>query len=124
MVVLTRANNAGRIKGRSELEIQLSRLEYRGRSYPLASSLYEEQGKGRGSQTAKRTGIGAVAGAVIGAIAGGGKGAAIGSVVGGGGAAGYQLFTHGQKVKIPSETVITFRLTAPVRIEKRPNHAG
>jgi hypothetical protein len=124
IVLLEEAKNAGRIRGRSELEIRLSRLEYHGRSYPLASSLYEEQGKGRGGQTAKRTGIGAVAGAVIGAIAGGGKGAAIGSVVGGGGAAGYQLFTHGQKVKIPSETILTFRLTAPVTIEKRPNHAG
>jgi BON domain len=118
-VVLATQADAGRLKGRSALEIQLSRLEYHGRSYPLASSLYEEQGKSRGKQTAKRTGIGAVAGAVIGAIAGGGKGAAIGSAVGGGGAAGYQLFTHGQKVKIPSETVITFRLTAPVTIDRR-----
>jgi hypothetical protein len=118
-VVLARQADAGRVKGRSALEIQLSRLEYRGRSYPLASSLYEEQGKSRGKQTAQRTGIGAVAGAVIGAIAGGGKGAAIGSAVGGGGAAGYQLFTHGQKVKIPSETVVTFRLTAPVTIDRR-----
>lgn len=119
LVELARQADAGRIKGRSALEIRLSRLEYHGRSYPLASSLYEEQGKSRGTQTATRTGIGAVAGAVIGAIAGGGKGAAIGSAVGGGGAAGYQLFTHGQKVKIPSETIITFRLTAPVTIDRR-----
>lgn len=119
LVELARQADAGRIKGRSALEIRLSRLEYRGRSYRLASSLYEEQGKSRGTQTAKRTGIGAVAGAVIGAIAGGGKGAAIGSAVGGGGAAGYQLFTRGEKVKIPSETVITFRLTAPVTIDRR-----
>ncbi len=116
-VMLANASDAGRIKGRSSLEIRLHRLEYKGRSYPLASSLYEEQGKSRGHQTAKRTGIGAVAGAVIGAIAGGGKGAAIGSAVGGGGAAGYQLFTHGQKVKIPSETIVTFRLVAPVTID-------
>jgi hypothetical protein len=119
LVELARQADAGRIKGRSALEIRLSRLEYHGRSYRLASSLYEEQGKSRGTQTATRTGIGAVAGAVIGAIAGGGKGAAIGSAVGGGGAAGYQLFTHGQKVKIPSETIITFRLTAPVTIDRR-----
>ncbi len=118
-VLLARQSDAGRIKGRSGLEIRLNRLEYQGRSYPLASTLYEEQGKSRGQQTAKRTGIGAVAGAVIGGLAGGGKGAAIGSAVGGGGAAGYQLFTRGPKVKIPSETMITFRLTAPVTIDKR-----
>jgi BON domain len=116
-VELARESDAGRIKGRSSLEVRLSRLEYRGRSYRLSSTLYEEQGKARGKQTATRTGIGAAAGAIIGAIAGGGKGAAIGSAVGGGGAVGYQLFTRGPKVKLPSETMIAFRLTAPLTIK-------
>ena len=123
-VVLTRQADAGRVRGRSGLEVRLSRLEYRGRSYRLVSTLYEEQGSSRGKQTAKRTGIGAAAGAVIGAIAGGGKGAAIGTAVGGGGAAGYQLFTRGEKVKIPSESIITFRLQAPVTIETAPGRTA
>lgn len=38
----------------------------------------------RGPQILKRTGIGALAGGIFGAILGGGKGAAIGSLVGGG----------------------------------------
>lgn len=118
-VELARESDAGRMKGRSSLEVRLSRLVYRGRSYRLSSTLYEEQRKARGRQTAQRTGIGAAAGAIIGAIAGGGKGAAIGSAVGGGGAVGYQLFTRGQKVKIPSETMIAFRLTAPLTINAR-----
>jgi BON domain len=118
-VVLANESDAGRIKGRSSLEVRLARLEYRGHSYRLSSTLYEEQGKARGKQTATRTGIGAAAGAIIGAIAGGGKGAAIGSAVGGGGAVGYQLFTRGQKVKIPSESMIAFRLTAPVTINAK-----
>lgn len=118
-VLLARESDAGRVKGRSSLEVHLSELEYRGRNYRLSSTLYEEQGKARGKQTAQRTGIGAAAGAIIGAIAGGGKGAAIGSAVGGGGAVGYQLFTRGQKVKIPSEAMIAFRLTAPLTINTR-----
>ena len=109
-VLLAQASSAGRIKGRSELEVRLSRIEYRGRSYPVDSSIYEEEGKARGKQTAVRTGIGAAAGAVIGALAGGGKGAAIGSAAGGGAGFGVNMFTHGQQVKIPSETVLTFRL--------------
>lgn len=117
-VVLANVQEAGRIKGRSELEVRLSRLEYRGRSYPLLSTSYQEAGKARGKQTAQRTGIGAVAGAVIGAIAGGGKGAAIGSAAGGAAGAGSQVFTHGQRVRIPSETIITFHLQAPLKIEK------
>jgi len=117
-VVLADVREAGRIKGRSELEVRLSRLEYQGRSYRLVSTSYSEQGNARGEQTAKRTGIGAVAGAVIGAIAGGGKGAAIGSAAGAGAGVGSQVFTHGQRVRIPSETIITFRLQAPLSIEK------
>ncbi len=118
-VLLAVSKDAGRIKGRSELEVRLSALDYHGRSFPVESSIYEETGKARGRQSAVRTGVGAVAGAVIGAIAGGGKGAAIGTVAGGGAGAGYQLFTHGQQVKIPSETVLTFRLEAPLRLEDR-----
>jgi hypothetical protein len=117
-VLLTQAKDAGRIKGHSELEVRLSAIEYHGRRYRVDSSIYEEQGKGRGNQTAARTGIGAVAGAVIGAIAGGGKGAAIGAGAGGGAGFGTALFTHGEQVKIPSETVLTFRLRAPLRIQQ------
>ena len=117
LVVVT-ARSAGRIKGQSELEVRASRIEYHGHSYPLDSSAYAEQGKARGKQTAVRTGIGAAAGAVIGALAGGGKGAAIGSAAGGGAGLGYNFFTHGQQVKIPSETVLTFRLEAALRITR------
>ena len=118
-LTLVDAKGAGRIKGNSELSIRLSQLVYQGKTYDLVSSTVSEAGKGRGKQTAVRSGIGAGVGAIIGAIAGGGKGAAIGSVVGGGGVAGYQLATHGQQVKIPSETVLTFSLEQPVTIQKR-----
>ena len=118
-VLLAEASRAGHIEGRSELEVRVSALEYRGRNYPVTSSIYEEAGKARGKQSAVRTGVGAVSGAVIGAIAGGGKGAAIGTVAGGGAGAGYQLFTHGQQVKIPSESVLSFRLEAPLTLQER-----
>jgi hypothetical protein len=117
-VLLANSRDAGRIKGRSELEVQLSRIDYHGHWYPVDSSIYEEAGKARGKQTAVRTGIGAAAGAVIGAIAGGGKGAAIGSAAGGGVGFGTDLFTHGQQVKIPSESILTFRLRAPLTIQQ------
>ncbi len=117
-VLLAASKDAGRIKGRSGLEVRLSAIDYHGREYRVDSSIYEEQGKARGKQTAVRTGIGAAAGAVIGAIAGGGKGAAIGSAAGGGAGFGVNLFTHGQQVKIPSETILTFRLSAPLTLER------
>ncbi len=118
-ILLTSARGAGRIKGNSEMEVRLASIEYKGRTYPVDSSVVAEQGKGRGKQTAVRTGIGAAAGAIIGAIAGGGKGAAIGSAAGGGAGLGYDVFTHGQQVKIPSETILTFRLEAPLVLQER-----
>ncbi|MBV8896358.1 MAG: BON domain-containing protein [Acidobacteriaceae bacterium] len=117
-LVVVAARSAGRIKGSSELEVRASGLEYHGRNLPLDTSVFAEEGKARGKGTAVRTGIGAVAGAVIGGIAGGGKGAAIGSAAGGGAGFGSALFTHGQQVKIPSESVLTFRLEAPLRLER------
>jgi hypothetical protein len=116
-ILLANAKSAGRIEGRSALEVRLSRIDYQGRSYPVTSSIYEEQGKARGKQTAVRTGVGAAAGAIIGALAGGGKGAAIGSAAGGGAGFGVNVFTHGQQVKIPSETLLTFRLRRPLTVE-------
>ncbi len=107
---------AGRIKGNSELSVRVTSIEYRGKTYEVNSSTYADAGQARGKQTAVKTGIGAAAGAVIGAIAGGGKGAAIGSAAGGGAGFGWNALTHGQQVKIPSETILTFRLAAPLTL--------
>lgn len=122
-VQLANAKQAGRIKGSSSLELHLSRLVTGGETYQLTSATYTVTGKGRGKQTAIRTGIGAAAGSIIGAIAGGGKGAAIGAAAGGGGVAGYQIFTRGEQVKIPAETVITFTLQAPVDVTRQTRPA-
>jgi hypothetical protein len=61
-------------------------------------------------------GGGAVLGAIIGGIAGGGKGAAIGAGAGSAAGAGVQVLTRGQQVKVPSETLLEFRLQQPVTI--------
>lgn len=107
---------AGRIKGNSELSVRVTNIEYRGKTYEVNSSTYADAGNARGKQTAIKTGAGAAAGAIIGAIAGGGKGAAIGSAAGGGAGFGWNALTHGQQVKIPSETILTFRLAAPLTL--------
>jgi hypothetical protein len=121
-VLLAAAKGAGRIKGNSELEVRLVRIQHGRHSYDVDTSVREEVGKGRGKQTAVRSGIGAAAGAVIGAIAGGGKGAAIGSLAGGGAGAGFQLATHGQQVTIPPETQLTFRLEEPLVVTLHEPH--
>jgi hypothetical protein len=113
---LANAQEAGHISGSSELQLELTRIVIDGKDYPIVSSDYTLRGKGRGSDTAKKVGGGAIAGAIIGAIAGGGKGAAIGAGVGSAAGAGVQVFTRGQQVKVPSETLLEFRLQQPTTV--------
>jgi hypothetical protein len=113
---LAEAKDAGHLSGSSELQLELTRLVIDGHDYPVVSSDYTLTGKGRGSNTAKKVGGGAVAGAIIGAIAGGGKGAAIGAGVGSAAGAGVQVLTKGQQVRVPSETLLEFRLQQPATV--------
>jgi hypothetical protein len=113
---LASADKSGTFSGKSTLQLELTRLVVDGRDYPVVSSDYNVQGKSEGASAAKKVGGGAVAGAIIGAIAGGGKGAAIGAAAGGGAGAGVQILTKGDQVKVPSETLLEFRLQQPVTI--------
>ena len=113
---LAESKKSGNFTGKSELQLELTRLVIDGKDYPVVSSDYTLQGKGQGSSTAKKVGVGAVAGTIIGAIAGGGKGAAIGAAAGAATGAGVQVLTKGAQVKVPSETVLEFRLQQPVTV--------
>jgi hypothetical protein len=113
---LSSSDEGGKFSGRSELQLELTRLVIDGQDYSLVSSDYNVQGKGRGGDTAKKVGGGAILGAIIGGVVGGGKGAAVGAAAGGGAGAGVQVLTKGQQVKVPSETLLEFRLQQPVTV--------
>jgi hypothetical protein len=113
---LAQAQEAGHISGSAELQLELTRFVIDGQDYPVLSSDYTVEGKGRGADTAKKVGGGAIFGAIIGAIAGGGKGAAVGAAAGSAAGAGVQILTRGQQVKVPSETLLEFRLQQPANV--------
>jgi hypothetical protein len=119
-VRLVSASSAGRMKGKSELHLELVKMEFQGRSYPLVSNAYSATGSSRGKNTAAKVGGGAALGAIIGALAGGGKGAGIGAGVGAAGGAIYQGATKGKQVKIPAETMLDFQLEQPVTVTVMP----
>jgi hypothetical protein len=123
-VRLVSASAAGKFSGKSELHLELVKLEWQGRSYPLVSSTYSLSGDSRGKNTAAKVGAGAVLGTLLGAIAGGGKGAAIGATVGAAGGGVYQGTTKGKQVRIPSETKLNFQLDQPVTITVMPRPAS
>jgi hypothetical protein len=118
---LAEAKEAGHLAGSSELQLELTRMVIDGRDYPVVSSDYTLKGKGRGKNTAEKVGGGAALGAIIGAVAGGGKGAAIGAGVGAGAGGAVQVLTRGQQVKVPSETLLEFRLQQPATVTVAQN---
>jgi len=119
-VRLTSSKKAGHLRGKSELHLELLKMEFQGRSYSLFSSTYSVTGTSRGKETAKRAGGGAAIGAVIGAIAGAGAGAAIGAGIGAGAGVVLNGATQGKQVKIPSETDLDFELEQPVSVTVIP----
>jgi hypothetical protein len=123
-VRLANASSAGHMAGKSELRLELVKLEFQGQSYPLVSGTYSLAGSSRGKDTAKKVGTGAVLGTIIGAIAGGGKGAAIGAAAGAGAGGVYQASTSGKQVKISSETKLDFQLEQPVTVTVMPQTAS
>jgi hypothetical protein len=118
------ASSAGKFKGRSELTVSLDSFTYQGKTYQIASSDVQEKGGSRGKRSAEVIGGGAVLGAIIGGLAGGGKGAAIGAGAGAAGGTAVQALTHGQQVKIPSETRLDFTLHDPVNVTYFPRKSS
>ena len=113
---LAQSKQAGRVGGKSELQLELTDIVIGGTAYPLLSSDYQVSGKNSGGRTAKRVVGGAGLGAAIGAIGGNaGKGAAIGAAAG----TTAAVVQKGEKVTVPSETLLEFRLQQPASVPAR-----
>ena len=118
-IVIRSASKGGRIRGASDLVLDLQSISVEGQEYRVSTTGLQRSGKqglGANKRTAEYTGGAAALGAIIGAIAGGGKGAAIGAGAGAGAGAATQVVTKGGSIKVPVETVLTFELDQPVQI--------
>ena len=108
--------DAGVLKGRGELALQLTRLTLGGQSYALASDTWKRDGQDKSLHTVNSAiGLGAL-GALFGAVAGGGEGAAIGAGVGGAAGVASSAASPGGSVIIPPEAVLTFHLQQPTPV--------
>jgi hypothetical protein len=109
---------SGRLKTPARLSVTLDTLEWNGSSYPLTTSSVTRAAKSHKKRNLALIGGGGGAGALIGGLAGGGTGALIGA--GAGAAAGTAgAYVTGKKdVVLPAETLLTFKLQAPVKIRK------
>jgi hypothetical protein len=112
------AKKAGRIKGTSELEVELTDLTVvDGRQLPILTELWKASGGTSHGQDAATIGTTTGAGALIGAAADWGTGAAIGAGAGAAVGIGAVLLTRGRPTIVEPETLLSFRLVDPLKID-------
>jgi len=116
VVKLVDDQQSGKIAGRTVLTMDLASVRVNGRDVEIDTQAVTEQSGSRTARSGKVIGGTAALGAIIGAIAGGGKGAAIGAGAGAGAGTVAEVATKGQRVRIPSETRLTFTLQQAVRL--------
>jgi hypothetical protein len=107
---VTKSEQARRLTGKSELQLALIDIVINGAAHPISTGDFQRVGASEGVNTAKKTVAGTGLGAAIGAISGNaGKGAAIGAVSG----LGVSMIKKGEAIRVPSETLLDFRLNQP-----------
>lgn len=101
-----------------DVALDLESVNVRGQRVMLNSESKKSgaDGVGMNKRTGKYVGGGALAGTLIGALAGGGKGAAIGAVAGGAAGAGTQIYTGRGKKDIPAEAELKFKTNQDVSV--------
>jgi len=110
------AREAAHFKGQSLLSLELTQIQRGGQKIPVTTDAFTKQGAARGKNTATKAGGGAAFGAIIGALAGGGKGAAIGGLAGAAAGTGVNAATRGEQTVIQTETLINFQLQSPITV--------
>ena len=114
--IVREAAPSGRLKGRAVLVLALDSINVNGREVPVQTASQTRTSVRHRKRNLLFLGGGTGTGAMIGALAGGGVGAAIGA--GSGAAAGLAgaAVTGKKQVRIPAETMLTFRLSRPMTV--------
>ena len=115
-VQLIRVESGGKVKGRSELQLQLTSIDSGGLRYPVRSQVVSFRGSRQGRRTARSAGIGAAVGGGLGAIFGGGSGAALGAGLGAGTGVATRAVQGSKPVYVVPESRVNFRLSAPIHM--------
>lgn len=113
---VTAAKQSGRVKGRAHVTFRFTSLTQDHTRVDIRTEPIARQAAETKASDAKKIGIGAGAGAALGAILGGGSGAAKGAAIGGAAGTGTVLATRGKEVELGPGTDVTTELTAPVTV--------
>jgi hypothetical protein len=108
------AKAAGKFAGASSLGLRLESIA----DHHVSTTLYTQQIQGKGKRSAAVIGGTAIAGALLGGLAGHGRGALIGGAVGGGvGTLGAAETGNNRDIVVPAGTVLTFKLTKALTVD-------
>lgn len=119
-LIIRRVNEGGTLSNGNFI-LDLDSVRVNGRRYVVSTAEVQAgdaNGIGKNKRTAEMVGGGAVLGTLLGAIAGGGKGAAIGAVAGAAAGGGAEVLTKGHEIRVPAETLLTFRLDRPLELRE------
>ena len=119
--MVIRRINQGDTFSNGSLVLDLDTVRVNGRVYHVSTTdvaARDANGLGKNKRTGEMVGGGAVLGTLLGALAGGGKGAAIGAVAGAAAGGGVQVATKGHEIRVPAETLLTFRLDQPLELRE------
>jgi hypothetical protein len=99
------------------LELAFNRIQADGRTWvDMQTRIVSMKENLDRSDTAKKAGIGAALGGLLGQVIGGTKGAILGVLIGG---AGGAIASEGDDVELPEGTILTLRLDQPLSVVSR-----
>ncbi len=111
------AKGSGRLTDPGILELELTSVRSGSLETKLSTAPFKIKGESHTKSNVTKIGGAAAAGAIIGAIAGGGKGAAIGAGVGAAAGTGVAAATGKKEAKVESEAILEFTTAQPAATE-------
>src|SRR5262245_28883233 len=116
---VTNARESGRVKGRAYIAFRFSALRHDSEKYDISTSTIAREAAATKGKDAQKIGIGAGAGAALGAVLGGGSGAVKGAAIGGAAGTGVVMATKGKEVRLGRGAKVANTLTAPLTVHVR-----
>jgi hypothetical protein len=108
-----KVERSGRLSSPGELYLALRTIQFSGKTYNIAAEILVVKGESHTKSNLAKIGGGTAAGALIGALAGGGKGAAIGAGAGAAAGTGLAAATGKKAAEVQPEAVLSWTIADP-----------
>ena len=114
---VTRMTQGGRFRGASRIGVRFHTIVFAaGAETPIRTETIYREASGEGGDTARKVGIGTVAGAVVGGVLGGARGAAKGAAAGAAGGTAVAAADGAAAATVAAGEAIDLRLIRPVTV--------